>query len=150
VTEISEKRCPKCREVKPLSEFWKNRSMRDGLQNYCKLCHTEKSTAHYHGPKAEFYRRIQVKSYLKRVHNLNIETYEEMGQRGCWICGHVPGPSDRRLAVDHDHRCCAEGGSCGKCIRGLLCRACNQGLGQFGDDPERLEAAAAYLRASDS
>ncbi len=30
-------------------------------------------------------------------------------------------------------------------IRGMLCRACNAGLGLFRDDPERMRAAAAHL-----
>ncbi len=37
------KYCPKCQETKPTGEFSKNRSMRDGLQGWCKLCAAEKA-----------------------------------------------------------------------------------------------------------
>lgn len=78
--------------------------------------------------------------------------YEEMIERqggGCAICGH-PGSEKNRLAIDHDHACCpGKKGrkTCGKCIRAILCTRCNAGLGQFFDDPEILEAAAAYVRS---
>ena len=32
------KRCPRCGETKPNSEFHRNRTRRDGLQIYCRLC----------------------------------------------------------------------------------------------------------------
>lgn len=59
-------------------------------------------------------------------------------QHGCCaICGREP--KTRRLAVDHDH-------ATGK-VRGLLCAACNMGLGAYRDDIAMLRRAIAYLEA---
>ena len=52
----------------------------------------------------------------------------------CLICGCVP---EKTLHIDHNHGTGA--------VRGLLCGKCNVGLGLFGDNPTRLERAAAYL-----
>lgn len=66
----------------------------------------------------------------------------------CAIC-RTNDPKGARISlwnVDHDHSCCPGTKSCGECIRGLLCGPCNRAIGQFGDDPAVVEAAAAYLR----
>lgn len=64
----------------------------------------------------------------------------------CKICGGV-NQDGSDLAVDHDHYCCPGNESCGQCIRGLLCRKCNSGIGLLGDDPNIIRAAAAYIES---
>jgi len=54
----------------------------------------------------------------------------------CAICRRPPSAMTH-LAVDHDH-------STGV-VRGLLCGACNLGLGNFRDDPDLLWRANQYL-----
>jgi hypothetical protein len=62
-------------------------------------------------------------------------------QGGCAICGcPVPEP-----VIDHNKKCCPGIYSCGKCIRGLLCRQCNAGLGMFKDSLELFEKVIRYL-----
>lgn len=57
-------------------------------------------------------------------------------QRGvCAICG--DSPNGRSLCVDHCHMT-------GE-IRGLVCHACNSGVGNFNDDPNILRRAISYL-----
>jgi hypothetical protein len=51
----------------------------------------------------------------------------------CQICGTNLKP----FHIDHDHKTNE--------IRGLLCRACNHGLGNFKDNPKLLIKAANYL-----
>lgn len=66
-------------------------------------------------------------------------------QGGCAICG-TSEPKDAVWAVDHDHSCCPDARvTCGRCVRGILCRNCNAALGLFGDNVEVLMSAAAYL-----
>lgn len=82
---------------------------------------------------------------LRRSFGITLEDYKRMllEQNGvCAICLR-PETSVRwgklqPLAVDHCH-------TTGK-VRALLCNNCNVGIGTFGDDPERLMRAAAYLQ----
>lgn len=83
-----------------------------------------------------------------RTYHLTPERYAEMmaEQDGkCKCCREDFG--FKRICVDHDHSCCPAGGSCGKCIRGLLCARCNVMVGyweQFNGDAGK--AITEYLR----
>lgn len=73
-----------------------------------------------------------------------LQLYED--QEGCCaVCKTVWDLEN--LDIDHDHRCCPGGGSCGRCVRGLLCRAHNKALGLSHDSIEELESMLAYLRS---
>ena len=53
---------------------------------------------------------------------------------------------DLYSAIDHNHGCCPGKGSCGKCVRGILCRRHNLGLGLFEAlNPKCLLNAFDYL-----
>ena len=54
------------------------------------------------------------------------------------VCECCKKPSDKALALDHDHETGA--------FRGWLCHKCNLGIGRLGDTIEALEEALAYLR----
>ena len=44
------KKCSKCREMKPLNEFHKEKKSKDGLQGYCKPCRHKDGKKQYADP----------------------------------------------------------------------------------------------------
>lgn len=121
------KRCATCKEWFELSAFAAQTRAVDGLMTSCKRCKRERVMAQRYGVNMDQYERLA-----------------HLQSDVCAICGGT-NASGRSLAVDHDHRCCPGMQACGTCVRGLLCSACNMGLGQFREDPVRLKAAIAYL-----
>lgn len=75
----------------------------------------------------------------RAILELPYHVFVEAGGMGdvCNVCG-VPPKPDARLNRDHSH----EGDGF---VRGVLCWRHNSGLEMFGDSPELLRAAAAYL-----
>lgn len=76
-------------------------------------------------------------SKTKHLYGIEEATYVSLKQsqdNRCAVCRKC---FQDEILIDHDHDT--------RAIRGLLCRKCNFGLGLFGDDPEILMAAAAYL-----
>lgn len=156
--------CCSCKFDKPDEEF----AARDGgkrRHTRCKECQKEYRqtywqknshkyadrywTNHEHH-KAECRRRYHAsdkkiasektwRNKLKREFGITVEQYNLMleSQGGvCYLCRN-PDPDGKKLAVDHCH---THGN-----IRGLLCRACNTGIGLLRDSPELLRRAADYI-----
>ena len=102
---------------------------------------------------AEYQRKYLAKNKDKQKHQdlikkygISLDQYKEQHQVQsgvCAICGNPETIVDKRskrvrhLAVDHNH-------TTGQ-IRGLLCMGCNQGIGNFQEDLDRLKKAVTYL-----
>jgi hypothetical protein len=154
--------------LKPLGQFYRAVGMKDGHRGDCKVCNLAYQHRRYvanpepvkarvkrwqqeNAAELNAYRRERrqdpiVKSqdragHLRRKYGISLAQYDEMlvAQDGrCLLCGSPPEPP-YSLHVDHDH-------GTGR-IRGLLCFSCNNALGDFADDPDRLRAAARYVEA---
>jgi len=152
---MKEKICGHCKEVKDLSEFYKNKSTKDGYAYGCKICSKEslyrwrithkkylkeydKKIRGKGSPGFTHRQRTTKNSTLKRLYNLTLEQYEKMlsdQNNSCAVCNE---PFVGQINVDHDHET-------GK-VRGLLCNQCNYGLGNFKDNQALLYNAINYLR----
>ncbi|MCX5174355.1 endonuclease domain-containing protein [Streptomyces virginiae] len=71
-----------------------------------------------------------------RTYSLTVEEVNgilRVQRDACGLCGEEPGDAFGSVDeagrsfwnIDHDHACCGQGGSCGRCVRGMLCRMCN-------------------------
>lgn len=132
------KTCSHCKEVKSVEDFDKSRDKGDGRTNNCKSCCSVKAREYRARLTQEEKTRRMIIGHRRHRYGLEPEDFDQIKlnqQNKCVICCEVfDGPPH----VDHCHKT-------GK-VRGLLCRFCNQGLGQFKDSPERLLAAVAYIQ----
>lgn len=123
--------CPMCEDWLPKDQFYGGRR---GLTRRCKRHHAEMSySARRKSPEQL---RLDRGRRLQRRYGITLGEWDEMllAQSGrCAIC------ADPMTTPHTDH--CHQTGR----VRALLCSGCNQGLGNFKDDPERVLAAARYL-----
>jgi hypothetical protein len=84
---------------------------------------------------------------LRRMYNLSWYEYLLLLDNTNYACAICLDSftKDNPPHVDHDHSCCPEKVSCGQCVRGLLCRMCNTGIGYFRDSSHALVRASEYL-----
>jgi Recombination endonuclease VII len=140
--------CPKCEIEKPVDEF-------NGSYSYCRWCKAayDKDYRPIRLKKPNT-REKNYKNYLKHNYKITLEYLINLwdNQEGkCPCCKKsLPHPLDWdtpkwAIAIDHDHTCCDNNKSCGKCVRGLLCRDCNLMLGHAKDKESTLANAIEYL-----
>lgn len=92
---------------------------------------------------------------LKAHHVPHERARQLLDNPDCEICGadmlartREPGHGKLKaaLVVDHDHGCCpVDKLSCGRCIRGLICRHCNVAAGLLKDRADIARSLATYL-----
>ena len=117
------KRCTKCKKLKPLKDFAKEKFGAQGRKSCCKEC------------------RKWIDIYKK--YKLTKEEWESLLKKQgstCAIC-HRDKPKDSHWHTDHNHATGA--------IRGILCHHCNQALGIFFDSPVFLQSAMDYLNRNE-
>lgn len=150
------KKCTRCKRwLDRATAFTKDASRGDGLSYRCRECtkaYSDESRDRIRAYKTKWRERNPY-YHRERTYGLGFGGYPRLlaKQDGrCAICG-TPHPGGRgdTFHVDHDHSCCPGSKSCGRCVRGLLCKLCNMGLGRFRDDPALLRAAADYLELAD-
>lgn len=158
------KTCSRCGETKPRHQFGAERAKPDGLKAYCRDCSAaylreyrqrepqrfltyERDRLKHHGDQrraadrerwasarseVESETRARFARKIRKNYGITLEEYDALVANPCALCG-----SAQHIVLDHCHTTGA--------IRGPLCKPCNSALGVFGDDPDRLRAAAEYI-----
>lgn len=136
------KKCSVCVTEKSFTDFWKNKTQKDGFDNLCISCRKIASAKNNKKNRPKI--TLREKTYRHsggslrtrcKKYGISVEQYKAMlatQSNKCKICH-----SETKLFIDHCHKT-------GK-VRGLLCNNCNLVLGSMKDNPALLIKAAAYL-----
>ena len=142
------KTCTKCKVEQTLTNFVKG-------SHWCKACKKaydiiyRKTLRSLNRTKEKMYGEHTYRKYKLRIEDLADMVKSQGGK--CPICTRdLPDvfnfdEKKYNLVVDHDHACCPGEKSCGKCVRGILCRDCNLLLGHAKDNKATLKNAIKYL-----
>ena len=140
--------CIKCGETKDIEEFYKSRRNKDNYAirytTECKECALKNRREHYKENKDRILDSHRFRSYGVTKEEYQQRVQDQDGK--CAICKREESARAyvtkkvRALAVDH----CHDTGN----VRGLLCRACNLGIGHFEDNLEFLKEAVKYLEGA--
>lgn len=129
--------CIVCHQTKELDCFYALTRNKDGRDNRCRSCVSSKQKEIYVNTRN--LDAIRERNIWRR-YKLTTEQYDRMLMTGCMVCGTLD-----NLHMDHDHSCCPGKETCGKCVRGVLCRAHNIADGAF-KTIEEIERYLEYRR----
>lgn len=151
--------CRLCNAEKPVEQFVKKATSRCGYLSVCKACHSRREGQRKKSPEYLEKRRLRQRAYYRKPgvkdrvlakskarrrkdhlkYKFNVtEDVEQLRLHQHNRCAICLSPFTSTPHLDHDHSTGA--------IRGLLCSACNLGLGKFKDDPCLLDRAIIYLQ----
>ena len=128
------KPCDTCNEVKPLTEFHKNPTGKDGHFRYCKPCHRKKANQWIKDNPEQTKNTILLRKYGITAQIFDKMLEDQCGR--CAICG-THFESSKATHIDHCH-------ITGK-VRSILCNHCNLVLGHAKESVQILENAVKSL-----
>jgi hypothetical protein len=133
---------------KQAHDAWKQRFIARDPEGYKKyMCEVQKRDRERYGEKRrarsrEYYQNHKRCKTLREKYGISETQFNSTltAQGGCAICGAAQGGGRfNRFHTDHDHATGA--------VRGILCDACNRGLGLFRESWDLLGAAMRYLQS---
>lgn len=77
---VSEKRCPRCKQTKPVAEWYKSKERYDGLSNYCRICMKARRVIYMSKPSAQKARHAYERSYYQNNHERCVQKRREYKQ----------------------------------------------------------------------
>jgi hypothetical protein len=140
------KTCNTCGSEKELELFAKGKAYKDGYRNICKRCHTDYMLNYYEqkNDKRDAKNKMNTKYVAPwKRHHLTEKEYNSllnMFNGRCHVCR-----EEEATSIDHDHTCCPQNRSCGKCVRGILCRGCNTALGSLKENNNTISNLLKYI-----
>lgn len=156
---MESKHCSGCKEKKPITAFTR---IKDSVKPHrvnkymsrCKACRSITELKRYNNlsldEKSKLLTRVrsygkeyrqttrgQLIEFLKtlRKYGLTLDQYQLMLERQNFVCAICSNAT--KLVIDHSHLT-------GE-VRGLLCHACNSGIGMLKDSPQNCMGAFNYL-----
>jgi hypothetical protein len=128
------KTCTKCKESKPLNEFYTNKKIEDGKTIWCKeCCKLQAKLTHKKDPMKKKFRGAK-SLYGESMSQEKFTSMLTEQKNKCGIC-----QCEMKVPyIDHDHDT--------KVIRMLLCHHCNTLLGMAKEKIDILESAVLYLK----